>query len=116
MNNTKENITIHMDLSKLTGCNRFLLFVFVFDYYYYYYYYLSPLCRIFTNMYLKQTMFRLEGIHSCRCSVFTVCVTCNVISPVKCVYYYYYYYYYYYTIWMSLVTGLLFLVFRLNQR
>jgi len=31
-------------------------------------------------------------------------------------YYYYYYYYYYYTIWMSLVTGLFFLVLLLNQR
>ena len=30
--------------------------------------------------------------------------------------YYYYYYYYYYTIWMSLVTGLFFLVLLLNQR
>ena len=29
---------------------------------------------------------------------------------------YYYYYYYYYTIWMSLVTGLFFLVLLLNQR
>jgi len=28
----------------------------------------------------------------------------------------YYYYYYYYTIWMSLVTGLVFLVLLLNQR
>ena len=27
-----------------------------------------------------------------------------------------YYYYYYYTIWMSLVTGLFFLVLLLNQR
>jgi len=36
-----------------------------------------------------------------------------------CLYYYYccyYYYYYYYTIWMSLVTGLFFLVLLLNQR
>jgi hypothetical protein len=24
---------------------------------YYYYYYLSPLCRVFTHTYLKQTMF-----------------------------------------------------------
>ena len=31
-------------------------------------------------------------------------------------YYYYYYYYYYYSIWMSLVTGLFFLVLFLNQR
>ena len=31
-------------------------------------------------------------------------------------YYYYYYYYYYYTIWLSLVTGLIFLVLLLNQR
>jgi hypothetical protein len=30
--------------------------------------------------------------------------------------YYYYYYYYYYTIWMSLVTGLFFLVLLLNQQ
>jgi len=29
---------------------------------------------------------------------------------------YYYYYYYYYSIWMSLVTGLFFLVLLLNQR
>jgi len=28
----------------------------------------------------------------------------------------YYYYYYYYSIWMSLVTGLFFLVLLLNQR
>ena len=37
-----------------------------------------------------------------------------------CIYYYYchyyYYYYYYYTIWMSVVTGLFFLVLLLNQR
>ena len=26
-------------------------------YYYYYYYYLPILCRVFGNMYLKQTMF-----------------------------------------------------------
>jgi len=31
-------------------------------------------------------------------------------------YYYYYYYYYYYTIWMSLITGLFFLVLLLNQQ
>jgi hypothetical protein len=59
------------------------------------------------------------GIQCCNCFVFTICITCNVISQVKCilycdvstsrntcsvpnmavfiVYYYYYYYYYYYT-------------------
>ena len=31
-------------------------------------------------------------------------------------YYYYYYYHYHYTIWMSLVTGLFFLILLLNQR
>jgi hypothetical protein len=31
-------------------------------------------------------------------------------------YYYYYYYYYYYAIWISLVTGLFFLVLLLNQQ
>ena len=39
-----------------------------------------------------------------------------VIGKCCCCYYYYYYYYYYYTIWMSLVTGLFFLVLLLNQR
>jgi len=37
-------------------------------------------------------------------------------GPVRDTAYYYYYYYYYYSIWMSLVTGLFFLVLLLNQR
>ena len=39
-----------------------------------------------------------------------------IITGITLAYYYYYYYYYYYTIWMSLVTGLFFLVLLLNQR
>ena len=52
---------------------------------------LMTLCRVFKIMYLKQTMF--AGYQCCSCSVFTVCATCNVISPVHvfgtCNYYYY---------------------------
>ena len=42
-----------------------------------------------------------------------------ILFPWKYFRHYYYYcccYYYYYTIWMSLVTGLFFLVLLLNQR
>ena len=46
---------------------------------------LSPLCRLFTIIYLKQTMFLgyivLQLFH-----IYSLC----------CMYYYYYYYYYYY--------------------
>ena len=77
---------------------------------------------MFIATYLKQTMFL--GYIVCRCSLFTICVTCNVIAYVdfvayfyistfrrKCavpngfvflqfldflLYCYYYYYYYYY--------------------
>ena len=48
---------------------------------------LSPLFWVFTIMHLKQTMF--IGYTVLSCSVFTVCVTCNVISPVKYVLYFY---------------------------
>ena len=44
---------------------------------------LSPLCRVFTIIYLKQTTFVGYGIQCYSCSVFTICATCNVVSPVK---------------------------------
>ena len=49
---------------------------------------LSPLGSLFTIIYPKQTM-SLRCIQCCSCSVFTVCATCNVISPVKYVLYFY---------------------------
>ena len=45
-------------------------------------YSLSPLCRVFTIIYLKQTMF--VGYTVCSsCFVFTIYTACNVISQVK---------------------------------
>ena len=47
----------------------------------------SPLCRVFTIIYLKQ-----RKVLECLCcsrSVFTICATCNVISSVKYVLYFY---------------------------
>jgi len=55
--------------------------------YYYYYYLFSPLCRVFTIMYLKNPC--LYGTQCCTCSVFTVFATCKVISTVKYVLYFY---------------------------
>ena len=49
---------------------------------------LSPLCRVFTMTYPKQTTF-LGYIYCCSCSVVTICATCYVISPVKLVLYLY---------------------------
>ena len=43
---------------------------------------LSPLCWVFTIIYLNQTMF-LGYIWFSSCSVFTIRATCNVISSVK---------------------------------
>jgi len=46
----------------------------------------SPLCRVFTIVHLKQTIFlRYTVLHL---SVFTICATCNVISPMKYVLYF----------------------------
>ena len=49
--------------------------------------YLSPLYRVFTAIYLKQTMFL--GYKMCSCYLFTICATRNVISHVDCVSYFY---------------------------
>ena len=50
---------------------------------------LSPLCRIFTVINLKQTI--LLGYMYCyRCYVFTIYSTCNAISPVNYVLYFYF--------------------------
>ena len=43
---------------------------------------LAPLCRVFTIICLKQTMFL--GC-CCSCSIFTICATWNVTSRMKCV-------------------------------
>ena len=43
---------------------------------------IAPLCRVFTIICLKQTMF--QGC-CCSSSIFTICATCSVISRVKCI-------------------------------
>ena len=42
----------------------------------------SSLCRVFTVIYLKQTVF-LWHIYCCSCAVFTTCATWNVVWYVK---------------------------------
>jgi len=42
---------------------------------------------LFTNIHLKQSMFK--GIYCCSCSVLTIGAASNVISPVKHVSYFY---------------------------
>jgi hypothetical protein len=59
-------------------------------YYYYYYYYYYPCCHLYA-VYLQLHTWNkphFYGIHCYSCSVFTVCATCNVISPVKYVLYF----------------------------
>ena len=59
-------------------------------YYYYYYYYYCPCYHLYTR-YLQLYTWnkpRFYGIQCCSCSVFTVCATCNVISPVQHVLYF----------------------------
>jgi len=60
-----------------------------YDYYYYYYYY--PCYHLYTR-YLQLCTWNkpyFYGIQCCSCSVFTVCATCNVISPVQYVLHFY---------------------------
>jgi len=48
---------------------------------------LSPLCRVITNIYLKQFVF--QGYIVLQLFAFTISATCNVISTVKYVLYFY---------------------------
>ena len=50
-------------------------------------YLLSPLCRVFTIIYLKQTMFLEYIVLQLFC--ISICATCNIILPMKYVLYYY---------------------------
>ena len=54
--------------------------------YYYYYYYHLYAGHLQLYNWNKPCFY---GIQCCSCSVFTICATCNVISPVKCVLYFY---------------------------
>jgi len=60
---------------------------FLIHYYYYYYY----ICYIYVRYLQLYTWNKpcLYGTYCCSCSLFTVCTTCNVISPVKCFLYIY---------------------------
>ena len=62
----------------------------------------TPLSRVL--IFLRQTMSLGNTVLELFCCFYSWCL------------YYYYYYCYYYTIWMSLVTGLFFLVLLLNKR
>ena len=62
-------------------------------------------------------MWRTESHEYWNLYVFCDRGNCTIYHLYRHYYYYgYYYYYYYFTIWMSLVTGLFFLVLLLNQR
>ena len=61
--------------------SEFYYYYYYYCYYYYCYCYLPPLCRVFTIICLKQTMF--PGYIVCSYPVFTIYATCNVASHVK---------------------------------
>ena len=95
--NIKENFQRIMSLSALI-----LYFWWTSSYYYHYYYSLSPLCRVSTLTYLKETIFLgytvLQLFCSCIFCTFTlrlseVCVQCPLWLFSVAPYYYYYYYY-----------------------
>jgi hypothetical protein len=70
----------------------------------------SLFCKNFIGSKIEQTLGRMHKVMGYRRGKLESkgCKTCIEL--------YYYYYYYYYTIWMSLVTGLFFLVLLLNQQ
>jgi len=59
--------------------------------YYYYYYYHHPCYHLYVSYSQLYATHKPcpYGTHCCSCSVFTVCATCNVTSPVQYVLYLY---------------------------
>jgi len=86
---TLQHIVIHaMQLSGVNSPNSTAIYYcFGYYYYYYYYYYIYHLYARYLQLYPSNNPC-LYGTQCYSCSVFTICATCDVISPVKCVLYF----------------------------